>query len=222
MADESVKTRLLEYLKSKRISQTEFTRSLGVSSTYVGAMRRGMATDKLKKLFELYPDLNRDWLIYGEGTMLVDPDETTPKGISRDYETLLLPVEAFAGGLETWSEGVKGADCRKIVSPVSGADFAITISGKSMEPKFHDGSTLFIKKINDKAFIPWGHTLVVDTENGVYIKNLLPDTAQGKNKGEEYIIAKSINPDYPEFKIPTSSIFGIYRVMGAVDIFTTV
>lgn len=220
MTDDTIKTRLLEFLKSRRISQTEFTRAMGVSSTYVGAMRKGMPADKLKKLFELYPELNRDWLIYGEGKMLVEP-AADDKIISREHETLLLPVEAFAGGLEMWSEGVKAADCRRIISPVSNPDFAITIKGESMEPRFHDGSTLFIKKINDKAFIPWGHTLVVDTENGVFIKNLLPDNSPEKNPDEQHIIARSINPDYPEFKIPTSSIYGIYRILGAVDIYTT-
>lgn len=221
MADDSVKSRLLEFLKSKRISQTEFTRSMGVSSTYVGAMRKGMPTEKLKKLFELYPDLNRDWLIYGEGPMLIEESDHASHCLCKEHETLLLPVEAFAGGLQMWSQGVKAADCRRIVSPVSGVDFAITIKGDSMEPRFHDGSTLFIKKINDKAFIPWGHTLVVDTENGVLIKNLLPDDNPEKNPEEEYVIAKSINPNYPEFKIPTSSIYGIYRVMGSVDIYNT-
>ena len=220
MTDDTIKTRLLEFLKSRRISQTEFTRAMGVSTTYVGAMRKGMPADKLKKLFELYPELNRDWLIYGEGKMLVEP-AADDKIISREHETLLLPVEAFAGGLEMWSEGVKAADCRRIISPVSNPDFAITIKGESMEPRFHDGSTLFIKKINDKAFIPWGHTLVVDTENGVFIKNLLPDNSPEKNPDEQHIIARSINPDYPEFKIPTSSIYGIYRILGAVDIYTT-
>ena len=221
MTDDSVKSRLLEFLKSRRISQMEFTKSMGVSSTYVGAMRKGMPAEKLKKLFELYPELNRDWLIYGEGPMIREHEDDADKCICKEYETLLLPVEAFAGGLQMWSEGVKAADCRRIMSPVSGVDFAITIKGDSMEPRFHDGSTLFIKKINDKAFIPWGHTLVVDTENGVLIKNLLPDNSPEKNPGEEYVIARSINPDYPEFKIPTSSIYGIYRVMGAVDIYNT-
>ncbi|MCH5217369.1 MAG: helix-turn-helix transcriptional regulator [Muribaculaceae bacterium] len=213
----TVKSRLIQFLKSQRITQTEFTRALGVSPTYIGAMRKGIPADRLKKIGELYPDLNRDWLLYGEGEMLrqASPkEETRPES---EYETLLLPVEAFAGGLQMWSQGVRGEECRRIMSPISGVDFAIPIKGDSMEPRFHEGSTLLLKKINEKAFIPWGHTMVVDTENGVLVKNLYPaeDT-----DGEEYVVAKSLNPKYPPFKIPTSSIYGLYRVMGTVDIFS--
>lgn len=213
-----VKQRLLEFLKTKRISQSEFSRALGVSPTYVGAMRKGVPAPKLKKICELYPDLNRDWLLYGEGSMLLsEPRKKEVPDVS-EYETLLLPVEAFAGGLQMWSDGVKASDCRRIISPVSGADFAIPIRGNSMEPKFHEGSTLLIKKINEKAFIPWGHTMVVDTENGVLVKNLYPSDTPAEDE-EESLIAKSFNPEYPPFKIPISSIYGLYRIMGTLDIF---
>lgn len=215
----TVKSRLVDYLRSKRISQIEFTRSLGVSPTYIGAMRKGIPTSKMKRISELYPDLNRDWLLYGEGEMIVSEDESKDNGVGKEFETLLLPVEAFAGGLQMWSHGVKASECRRIVSPISGADFAIPIKGDSMEPRFHDGSTLLIKRINEKAFIPWGHTMVIDTENGVLVKNILPDKEVGSD-GEEYVIAESINPKYPPFKIPLSSIYGLYRVMGTVEIFS--
>lgn len=253
MPGTSVKTRLQEFLKESHLSQTDFCRMLGVSNTYVGAMRKGIPADKLKKICELFPDLNRDWLIYGEGSMLLSKkgeDKEKKSGISPDHEVPLLPAEAFAGGLEKWSSGAKRDECQRMVSPLGGADFAITLRGDSMEPRYHDGATLIIKKINDKAFIPWGHPMVIDTENGVYIKNLLPDgqdsntipqsrgNAEGDGKDDdsekedvngannddkektekpEFYIASSINPKYPPFRIPKSSIFGIYRVMGAID-----
>lgn len=217
MAESSVKHRLLEYLRFKRISQTEFTKKLGVAPTYVGAMRKGIPAPKLKKIGELYPDLNRDWLLYGEGNMInILPEER--ERLKEEYETLLLPVDAFAGGLQLWSQGVRECDCRRIVSPISGADFAIPVSGDSMEPKFHDGSTLLIKRINEKAFIPWGHAMVIDTENGVLVKNVFPAEKSGEEG--DYIVAKSVNPNYPPIRIPTTSIYGLYRVMGTIDIFS--
>lgn len=220
MDQNSVKSRLIAYLRAKKISQTEFTRSLGVSPTYIGAMRKSIPPEKLKKIGEIYPDLNRDWLLYGEGEMLKAPEEKLPERLSEEYETLLLPLEAFAGDLQMWSSGVKRSDCRSIVSPISGVDFAIQIKGDSMEPRFHDGCTLLIKKINDKSFIPWGHTLVVDTENGVLVKNIFPGERENKGVGnEEYIVAESINPKYPPFNIPKSSIYGLYRVVGTLEVF---
>lgn len=219
MEEGSVKKRLIEYLRYKKITQTEFTRALGVSSTYVGAMRKGIPAVKLKKICEMYPDLNRDWLLYGEGEMLNPIDEREGEGSQKVYETLLLPVEAYAGGLEMFSRGVKASDCQRVFSPISGVDFAIPVKGESMEPRFHDGSTLLIKKINERAFIPWGHTMVIDTENGVLVKNLFPDDSPAEGEEEEYVIAKSINPKFPEFKIPKTSIYGLYRVLGTIEIF---
>lgn len=218
MSESTVKERLLAYLKEKRISQIEFTRNLGVSATYVGAMRKGISASKQRKLFELYPDLNRDWLLFGEGEMLRPTVDNTKDQADSEYEALLLPTEAFAGGLQMWSEGIELADCIKVKTPISGVDFAIPIKGDSMEPRFHDGSILMIKRINEKAFIPWGHPMVIDTENGVLIKKVMPD--QDRDGFEECIVAESINPAYPPIKIPTASIYGMYRVLGTMEIYS--
>lgn len=221
MSESTVKTRLLEYLKTKRISQTEFTKKLGVSSTYIGAMRKGIPAERIKHIMELYPDLSRDWLLYGEGEMLRSDDERKSRETRETFETLLLPVEAYAGNLQMWSRGVMERDCQRIVSPIPDADFAIPVKGDSMEPLFHDGCTLLVKKINEKAFIPWGHPMVLDTENGVLVKNVLPFNDSNGRESKAFIIAESQNPKYPPFKIPTASIYGIYRVLGSVNIYPT-
>ncbi len=214
----TVKGRLLCFLNEKRLSQSEFGRILGVAPTYVGAMRKSLSTDKVARLTRAFPDLNRDWLLYGEGEMLKDPYDNDDSLIeTARYEVPLLPVAAYAGSLQMWSQSVELRDCEKIVSPVPGADFAIRISGDSMEPKLHDGSTILIKRINEKAFIPWGNPMVIDSENGVLVKDVYPGT-----RGSAYIEARSANPKYPPIDVPTSSIYGLYRVMGTVNIFSTI
>lgn len=210
----TVKQRLLEFLRFKRISQTEFSRLLGVSATYIGAMRKSLSDDKVSKLRKLFPDLNTAWLLYGEGEMLID-NEATSAGMN-EYEVPLLPVAAFAGNLQSWSDGVELAQCEKIIAPVKGVDFAIRISGDSMEPALSNGSTLFIKRINDKAFVPWGNTLVIDTENGVLVKNVYPYKSDKK-----MIEARSINPAYPPISIPYESIYGMYRILSAFTSYST-
>lgn len=132
-----------------------------------------------------------------------------------DYVSL-LPLEAMAGTLQGFSEGVELSSCRKIKSPVKGADWAIQISGDSMEPDYRNGSYLFIKKMTGKL-IPWGHTLVVDTLDGVVVKNIYPC-----ENDDEYIEAQSINPKYPPFKIEKSIVIGLYRVLGGTFINSTI
>ena len=145
--------------------QVEFTRMLGVSSTYVGAMRRSLSDDKIMKVRRLFPDLNTDWLLYGQGDMLLesvvkaaaDADELAAHGVRM---VPLLPAAAYAGNIEAYSEGVVPEDCELIATQIRSAEMAVRVSGDSMEPKFHDGMVLFIRRINDRSFIPWGYPLV--------------------------------------------------------------
>ena len=69
--ESTVKERLMLYLKTKKISQSEFGRTIGVSSAYVSSIRKSIDKDKLRLIQEAYPDLNLDWLLYGEGDMLL-------------------------------------------------------------------------------------------------------------------------------------------------------
>lgn len=214
---ETVKERLVQLLRHKRITQSEFARRLGVSPTYIGAMRKSMPEDRLRAVFEMFPDVNRDWLLYGEGEMIADGEDDN-RILSKGHVVPLLPVDAYAGNLQHWSCGVQLRDCEKVVSPVPGVDFGIRVTGDSMEPEFHSGSIIFIKRINERAFIPWGNPMVIDTENGVLIKAVYP-SAEGEK--DEYIEARSYNPAYPPVLIPTESIYGIYRVITSIRQYST-
>lgn len=203
------------------MSQTEFGHILGVAPTYVGAMRKSLSLEKVNRMMQVFPDLNRDWLLYGEGEMLRNPDSPTGEqgqNAVRESEVPMLPVAAYAGNLQYWSNPVQLADCEKILSPIRGVDFAIRVTGDSMEPEFHDGMTLLLKKINEKAFIPWGRAMVIDTENGVLLKEVYPS---GQDGDRQVIEAKSLNPRYPPIMIPTSSVYGLYRILGSIRIYST-
>ncbi|MDE7410087.1 MAG: S24 family peptidase [Muribaculaceae bacterium] len=209
----TVKGRLLTFLKEQRIPQTEFCRKLGVAPTYIGVIRKSIPAEKINRIVTLYPELSRDWLLYGEGEMYA-PKQGDPRKFLQEagYLVPLLPVTAFAGNITAWSQSVNANDCEKVVSPVQGVDFAIRISGDSMEPDFHDGSIVLIKRIDDKAFIPWGHPMIVDSSNGVFFKDVYPS-----EKGKKFIEARSINPKYPPLQIPQDCIHGLYRVVTTLN-----
>ena len=215
--EETVKDRLLRFLQAEKVSNSEFSRKMGLSPAYVGAMRKSMPEEKVARLIELYPHLNRDWLLYGEGEMYTEESrsKTVPDDVA-DYIVPLLPVDAYAGNLQMWSRGVSLADCEKVVSPVKGADFAIKVSGDSMEPFVFSGMIMLIKKINERAFIPWGNPMVIDTENGVLVKVVQPS-----EQGSQYIEARSYNPKYPPIQIPKESVYGLYRVLATIQKIST-
>lgn len=206
----SVKERLQQFLKAEGISASEFARKMGLSPAYLPSMRKSMPEEKVGKLIEIFPQINRDWLLYGEGEMY--RKEISDKGIDpyklHQHMVPLIPSQARAGSFDLYAQGVTAQDCLKIYSPNKDARMAIRVSGDSMEPVIHDGTMLFLEKINEKAFIPWGSPLVLDTENGSIVKMLYPSS-----KGEDYLEARSYNKEYPPFQIPVDSIYGIYRII---------
>ena len=119
----------------------------------------------------------------------------------------VLPVSAQAGRLTDFVNGVNEYDCEKMVSPIKNADFAITVTGDSMSPEYQSGSKVLISKVNEKAFIDWGKTYVLDTCNGIVMKNIFPGTTN------EVVKCVSINPNYPSFEISANYIYGWYRVL---------
>lgn len=212
---------LLNYLN---INAKSFSEELGYNRPQVvydiiKGKTKGISESIANKITSVFPEVSKIWLLTGEGNMLKNETVITteiPEDSTTENIIPLLPVEAIAGGLQYWSRSVELADCRKVVSPIPGADFAIQVSGDSMEPEIHNGTFVYIKKINERSFIPWGNTMVVDTENGVVVKKLYP-----VDSDTNVILAKSVNPDYPPFKIPTDSIYGIYRVLGGSFVVST-
>lgn len=66
----TVKERLEFFLKSKKISKTDFGKAVGVSNSFVSSMRKSLGPDKIQSIAQTYPDLNIEWLLTGEGKML--------------------------------------------------------------------------------------------------------------------------------------------------------
>ena len=206
-----VKERLQEFLKAERISASEFSRKMGLSPAYLASMRKSMPPEKVERLIELFPQLNRDWLIYGEGSMYRDMGDNIDPHLLHRRMVPLVPVRANAGSLDSYAHGVMREECEKIYSPIDGAEIAIKVQGDSMEPRIQNGAFLFLERINDRAFIPWGKAMVLDTTNGTLVKSLYPS-----EEGKEYVEARSYNPAYLPIQIPKETIIGIYRIMAMI------
>lgn len=67
---DTVKERILEFIKHKNITMKFFENQCGLSSGYVTSMRKGFGSKKLNNVLSAFPELNREWLLYGEGKML--------------------------------------------------------------------------------------------------------------------------------------------------------
>lgn len=176
--------------------------------------KHGISREVAAKIRHRFPRISLTWLLAGIGDMLDSDDGLSHLSGNTATRVPLLPVSAFAGPIKAFtSDGVRLRECETVYSPTMGAELAMTVSGDSMEPALQDGTVIFIKKINDEAFIPWGHTMVLDTENGAFIKDIFPGDTP------DLVLARSKNGRYPDMIIPRDSIFGIYRVLNAVKSF---
>ena len=130
----------------------------------------------------------------------------TDEEISQEM-VLVIPTGARSGTLADFTESVSAYDCERMVTPIKGADYAIQVTGDSMSPEYPSGSMILIKRINEKAFIEWGKTYVLDTENGAVIKTIR------KTDDPAVIECVSLNPAYQPFTMDTKYINGWYRVL---------
>ncbi len=204
-----MKERLLIFLAHLGIGQKKFEQIVGLSNGFVNQVGDNIRQSSLAKIVGHYPELNINWLKTGEGDMLKTGPTPTNTADEDVIYVPLLPIHAQGGSLNDFVVSVKNSDCEKIVSPIKGADFAINVSGESMYPEYPSGSQILIKKINERAFIDWGKTYVLDTCNGTVIKRIVPSTREG------YIRCVSINPapEYAPFEVALEDIYGVYRVL---------
>lgn len=121
----------------------------------------------------------------------------------------LLPIFAQAGSLTGWSEGVEESKCERVISPVNDVDMAVHIYGESMYPDIQNGSVVYVRRINPRAFIEWGRAYILDTVNGPLLKYLTPGS------DDEHIRCVSANHDpmYAPFEVAKEDVLGIYRVV---------
>lgn len=68
--EQTVKERLISFVRSKDKTIAGFEREIGVSSGYIKNISRSIQPDILENISNIYPDLNIEWLMIGKGSML--------------------------------------------------------------------------------------------------------------------------------------------------------
>lgn len=207
-------------MDNEGLNKNSFSSAIGSSNnvtiTRIINEQRKPSRSTCEKIVNAFPKYSLNWLLTGEGDMLTQKEETikdasTDEMIKKNgYITYLLPMSAMGGSLTGFAEpGILLQNCEAVVSPIENVDFAITVYGDSMAPEYPSGSRILIKKINPNLFIEWGKVYVLDTPNGVIVKEVHESNKDG------YVSCYSLNPD-PKFKpfdVLMDEVFGMYRVL---------
>lgn len=184
---------------------------LGKANAYFRNM--GYITDSIAEEVKQYiPDINIEYVNSGVGEPFIEgiPRKKIVEEVRNDLKVKQVPLlstAAHGGSLIGFDEG-GNIQCEMIMSPVNNADIALTVAGDSMSPEYPNGCRVFIRRINEAAFLDWGCTYVLDTINGIVIKNIFP--VEGD---ESRVICRSINPNYPDFSVSKTDVRGWYKVV---------
>jgi len=171
-------------------TQGDFAQLLGVSQNTISAAKNGDERYLTKSLIEKIE------------VLLGQPAE------QEKADTIpVIPVEAMAGTLQEFFQSVQEYDCERMVSPIKGADYAIKVNGDSMSPEIPNGSHILLKRIQEEQFVEWGKIFCLDTSNGAIIKRVFP------TDDPQVVECRSINPEFPSFRVNTKHINGWYRVL---------
>ena len=68
--EDSVKQRLMKFMSYREMSASRFERMCGLSNGYFNKLRNAPGLDKIDKMLRVFPELNREWVLTGEGSML--------------------------------------------------------------------------------------------------------------------------------------------------------
>lgn len=158
--EQTVKERLVNYLKYKRMGQNKFEALCGIARGYISHLKNAPGTEQLMKILNAAPDLNKEWLMTGQGEMLNDsnvipvviPDNdaaevfhTTANGmryLKRDDGQLLMevsvvPIAALGSPDDEFAQINNNYTDDKLLIEVDsihhGRYFAFRVEGDSMD-----------------------------------------------------------------------------------------
>lgn len=208
---ETVKERLISYLKSIPMSLKAFFDKIGVSNGYVTNMVSGFGRDVLFRIKSEFPDLSINWLLYGEGEMLNSQLQAVEAG---GKQIPFFDVE-FEGGYDVMVNDQTRAAASFIDVPYeTRATHACRITGRSMQPDICSGDIILLQYIEDFSWLPLGTIYaIVPTNNMRTAKRL----ARSEND-ENYLLVPS-NSEYQAQELPKRLIRNVFRVVGTIRMF---
>ena len=215
-----IKERIKQFAESKGIPVYKFEQEAGLSNGYVNSIRKGIGNEKLLLILRAFPEIRRDWLLFGEGEML-STGNAAPAEETAEHSQLipappgkgipLSPLPAMAGFLKGEADIDRNDIEWYYVPAFSDCTFLIRVKGDSMYPRYLSGDIVACREVHDTGtFFQWGKAYVLDTDQGVVLKRVR------RSERPDHILCVSDNPDYEPFDVPVTSIYHLAIVRGLI------
>lgn len=204
--------RLEQVVKWAGISTNKFALSIGLKrSENLYQIKRGafgISKELSSLITQKYPQINRAWLLTGDGQML-----TGAAAAGIDPETAVPFFNIDATQLQDLD--LKSTSPRFFLSipSVSKADFAAQCMGNSMVPEIPNGSIVVLKRVDIDTFLP-GSSYLIITKDFSTIKVIR--TVAGDNT--KLLLVPRNTVDFDEVTIDKNKIKKLFAVKAVVNI----
>lgn len=155
--------------------------------------KENLTTKLCMRILETFPQIERNWLVYGEGNMVVEKS-TIPKIDIPYYINISSDKDATS----------------YINLPMFDADMAITVNDNAMSPQLRNGDILLLKKQNSDIIL-YGQIYYVVTD-GLSLVRIVR-----KSDCEELILVAADSSQYDSIVIRKDKIVSLYIVSGVVS-----
>lgn len=218
--------RLDKYMATAGINDNQMTVKAGLSVGLLNNARRGdydLGKKSVEKILSSFQDINRVWLITGDGEMLKSSQEASPvRTFQLRTDRLLaaqdIPVydlSATAGLVQIFGDIPQEPADHLRVPNLPAVDGAVYVKGDSMTPLLKSGDIIIYKKTDfSPEGILWGqiyllsYTIGSDTYTVVkYIK---------RSPIEGHIRLVSANEFYEPVDIPAGSVTALALVKASI------
>lgn len=205
-----MKNKITQFIDKKGISKLQFYRQTGLSNGFLDK-NFSFSVDNLVKILNAYPELNKDWILFDKGKMLVSPTEQI-SSLKSDkkvdiQEVPIYELKASAGIRQNLQQiSTLIPIDHMIISSMPKCDGGIVVYGDSFYPLIRNGDTVFYKEVpKDYNTIMWGNTYLISYalhgEDYFVMKYV-----QKSDISKEYIKLASYNKHHEPFDIPFDSI----------------
>lgn len=161
------------------------------------------------RILETYPQINRNWLIYGEGEMLNEPQDELALGDTIPYYSSLLQTSTVVEGEEEAKP-----ECNIYLPMFNDIDLAIPVADRAMDPLIPFGATILLKRPTTDILM-FGNIYYVEVEGYPMVRILR--SYQGS---DTKVTLESVNPErYDNIVVEKSKLSNIHIVCGTVNRF---
>lgn len=221
MVQSTVKERLVEYLAYKKIGRNKFETMANISLGYITNLKNAPKEAQLVKILNAAPDLNRIWLLTGEGSMLKAEPNAQPFIPDTRVGVPLVSQYAYAGYLGGYGDP-EYVDALPTIDftpdrEMTGNYIAFEVRGDSMDDgskeSYVEGEIVICREVepdywkDSRLFINKRDFVIVHRE-GILIKRITEHDVE-----RHTITVHSLNPMYQDRVLNLSEVMKIFSIV---------